>query len=76
MNNKQLDFIDLISIFSFCISLANLDENLNQSDKQELEDELAKKMNFVIQEIHSHLEDQDKKIDNILEVLNDIRGNF
>ena len=74
MNQKQLDFIDLISIMSFCISLANLNENLTQSDKQDLADELNKKVNLVLQEIHKHLEEQDVKIDKILEALkNDSR---
>ena len=71
MNQKQLDFMDIISIMSFCISLANLDENLTQSDKQDLTDELNNKMNLALQEIHKHLEEQDNKIDKILEELSD-----
>lgn len=74
MNNNQLTFLDIISIMSFCISLINLDENLSQGDKQDLQNDLAEKMEIILQEIHGHLEKQDIKIDKILEeVSNDNR---
>jgi hypothetical protein len=74
MNNNQLTFLDIISIMSFCISLMNLDENLSQGDKQDLQNDLAEKMEIILQEIHGHLEKQDIKIDKILEeVSNDNR---
>lgn len=74
MNNNQLAFLDIISIMSFCISLMNLDENLSQGDKQDLQNDLAEKMEIILQEIHGHLEKQDIKIDKILEeVSNDNR---
>ena len=74
MNNNQLTFLDIISIMSFCISLMNLDENLSQGDKQDLQNDLAEKMEIILQEIHEHLEKQDIKIDKILEeVSNDNR---
>ena len=70
MNTKQqLDFIDILSIMSFIIALMNLDENLTQGDKQDLQNELNKNIDKILQEVHSHLEKQDKKIDKILEVL-------
>lgn len=68
-DKQQMTMIDILSILSFCISLINLDENLGQSDKQELQNDLSKKINVVLSEIHSHLEEQDKKIDKILEVV-------
>ena len=34
---NQLSFIDLLSIASFAISLENLEENMTQSDKQDLQ---------------------------------------
>ena len=69
MNNKQLTFLDIINLMSFCIGLMNLDENLGQGDKQELLEEFSRKADGLLQEIHSHLADQDKKIDKILEEL-------
>lgn len=72
--NDQLTFLDILNIMSFCISLMNLNENLSQGDKQDLQNDLAEKMETILSEIHGHLEEQDKKIDKILEeVSNDNR---
>ena len=72
--NDQLTFLDTLNIMSFCISLMNLNENLSQGDKQDLQNDLAEKMETILSEIHGHLEEQDKKIDKILEeVSNDNR---
>lgn len=65
--NNQLNFLDLINLMSFCISLMNLNENITQNDKQEMMQELSKKTDLLLREIHQHLENQDKKIDMILE---------
>ena len=64
-------FLDIISIASFIVGLENLNENLTQSDKQDLQDDLSKNMDRVLNEIHAHLEEQDNKIDKILEALYD-----
>ena len=63
---SQLSFIDIISIASFLVSIENLEENLTQSDKQDLQNELSDKADLLLNEIHKHLEEQDKKIDEIL----------
>ncbi len=64
--NKQLDLLDTLNIMSFVIGLMNLDENMTQGDKQELMQELSNKAELLLNEIHSHLKEQDKKIDKIL----------
>lgn len=69
MRNKnmlELDFIDLISIAGFVIGLQNLEENINQNDKQEMMEDLNKQIQKVLNEVHAHLESQDKKLDEIL----------
>ena len=63
---SQLSFIDIISILSFVISLENLEENMTQSDKQELQNDLADKADKLLSEIHKHLETQDQKLDYII----------
>lgn len=63
---SQLSFLDIINIASFLISLENLEENMTQSDKQDLQKELSDKADLLLKEIHQHLEQQDKKIDEIL----------
>lgn len=68
-NNNQLSFLDIVNLMSFCISLMNLNENLSQGDKQDLQHDLSEKMEIILKEMHSHLKEQDVKIDKILEVV-------
>lgn len=70
MNTKELDLIDLLSIMSFVIALKNLDENITQSDKQDLQEDLDSKTRLLLDEIHAHLQEQDNKLEKIMEVLN------
>ena len=69
MNSRQWDFLDLISVMSFLIGVANYDENLTQSDKQELMNRVDTATQQTIGEIHNHLREQDAKIDRILEAV-------
>ena len=72
--NGQFTFLDIIALISFFIALENLDENLSQTDKQELQEDLSNSINKILQEIHGHLQMQDEKIDQILkELKNDSR---
>ena len=70
-NSNPLTFLDIINLMSFMIAIMNLNENLTQGDKQELLESLSNQTSELLNEIHSHLKEQDKKIDSILEVLND-----
>ena len=54
---------------SFVIALMNLDENMTQGDKQDLQRDLSNKADKLLMEIHSHLESQDEKLDFILKEL-------
>ena len=67
---NQLSFVDLISVASFVIALENLEENMTQSDKQDLQKDLSDKADLLLKEIHEHLERQDQKIDEILRRMN------
>ena len=66
MNDGQLDFLDVLNIMSFVIGLMNYDENLTQNDKQDLMQELNAKSDKLLEEIHSHLTEQDKKLNTIM----------
>ena len=75
--NGEFTFLDTIGLISFLIGMMNLEENLTQGDKQEIMESLSRKTDILLKEIHSHLEQQDKKIDRILEELtDDSRGDF
>ena len=67
--NSQLQFLDLLNIASFCIGLMNLDQNLTQNDKQELEEQLNTNIQLLLNEIHMHLAQQDQKMNLILQKL-------
>lgn len=69
MLKNQLEFIDLLSIASFCIGLMNLDENITQGDMQDLQKEFSTRAEYLLEEIHGHLTDQDKKLNTILQRL-------
>ena len=65
----EFTFLDIIALLSFCIGVINLDENLTQSDKADLQEELSKKADLLLKEIHGHLEKQDALLQSILEEL-------
>lgn len=67
--NENNNFLNLINIADFVLGVMNLQENLTQSDKQDIVDKLGKESDIILNKIHEHLEQQDKKIDRILEIL-------
>lgn len=59
------DFIDAISLISFMVGIANYDENLSQSDKDDLMKSLDEKTNEMLTRL-------EKDIDNQNEIIKDI----
>ena len=59
----NLDLLDLLTILSFALQVQNQSNIVGISDVQD-------EVNRAVSEIHSHLEEQDKNIKAILEVLN------
>ena len=72
-DNGQLEFLDLLNILSFVIALENLEENVTQSDKQELLQEFNDKASLLLTEIHQHLEKQDARLSAIEQTLKEIK---
>lgn len=74
-SSGELTAIDIISLLSFAIGLENLEMNISQTDLQEetqkLNDAVDKKVQLALTEIHTHLEQQDAKIDLILKKIGD-----
>ena len=62
-------FIDLVNLMDLAISLQNLRSNTSQEDSQKLEKHFNDKLELVLDEIHTHLQEQDNKIDLILKKL-------
>ena len=65
----EFTFLDYINIIAFWIAIQNYDMNLTQDDKQDLMESLTNKSQELLKEIHGHLEEQDRKLDLILEEL-------
>ena len=64
--NRQLSFLDALNVASFLIGIQNLEMNLDQNDKADLQNDLSKTAERLLSEIHAHLEAQDEKIDRII----------
>ena len=76
MTNNELDFLDIITLLSFVISVENLEQNLTQNDKQQLQNDLSEKADIILSEIHAHLEKQDKLLTEIMDKINNITSDF
>lgn len=59
MNDRMLD---AMTVISFIIGLANYEENVDQSQLQDA-------AQAIINGIHEHLHEQDKKIEEILKIV-------
>lgn len=68
-DNGEFTFLDILGIISFFVGIMNLNENLNQGDKQELLEKFSEEAERLLNEIHLHLQEQDEKIDKILKEL-------
>lgn len=73
-SNGEMTFLDALSLASFFIAVQNLDMNLTQDDKQDLQQQFDARLSQNMSEVHSHLETQDKKIDEILRILEDMQN--
>ena len=72
-DSNSLDFLDFVSLLSFWIGIENLESNMTQSDKQDLQNDLSEKSDLLLNEIHGHLEKQDQLLTQILKVLEGLK---
>lgn len=74
---KQLDFLDIVSLMSFCIALQNLDLNISAEDiansSAEIEKAFNDRLEKALEDIHGHLSVQDTKLNLILHKLEEIQ---
>lgn len=68
-DNNNLDFLDILNILSFLIGVMNYGENISQGDMQELAQTMSQHTSKAVEDVHSHLQEQDRKIEEILETL-------
>lgn len=63
------DMLDAITLLSFVIGIANYGENLSQSDKDDMMQALDRKTNAMIERLENDLEEQNKMLNEILNIL-------
>jgi len=59
---EGISLLDAMTFVSFCVGLANYDENVDQSS-------MNKTVKQAVDDIHYHLAEQDKKLSEILDKL-------
>lgn len=59
------DFIDAISPISFMVGIANYDENLSQSDKDDIMKSLDEKTNEMLTRLEKDIDNQNEMIKDI-----------
>lgn len=67
MNNRNDAMMDVLNILAFAMGVLNYNENIDQSMLQNT----AKN---IMNDIHNHLNEQDAKINRILELLENKKG--
>ena len=63
------DLLDAVTLLSFMIGIANYGENLSQSDKDDMMQALDRKTNAMIERLENDLEEQNKLLNEILNIL-------
>lgn len=61
------DFIDDLAVASFLIGIANYQENLTQSDKDDIMNHLDQQTKDILTKVQEALEEQNKMLTEILE---------
>lgn len=63
------DFLDALAVVSFMIGIANYNENLSQSDKDDMMKALDEKTNAMLSRLENDLAEQNEILREILERL-------
>ena len=63
------DLLDAVTLLSFMIGIANYGENLSQSDKDDMMQALDRKTNAMIERLENDMEEQNKLLNEILNIL-------
>lgn len=71
MNRRNQDFMDTLNILAFVIGLMNYNENLTQSDKDDMLQEVDRKMTAMLERLERDLSEQNDMLREILARLNE-----
>lgn len=73
--NREYDFLDVLTIASFLISLQNLNLNASTDDLSKYTNEIIERLEKDLDDIHGHLSVQDAKLNVLMNRLEDLHGN-
>lgn len=65
------DLLDAIAIVSFVVGIANYNENLSQSDKDDMMQALDKKTSALLKKLEDDIEEQNRMLTYIIDLLED-----
>jgi hypothetical protein len=71
--NNNLDFLDILSIISFAISIANYEQNLQQSSNDDLMKEIDQKTKELLSKLESDISRQNADISDIKQMLTNLQ---
>jgi hypothetical protein len=71
--NNDLDFLDILSIISFAISIANYNQNLQQSSNDDLMKEIDQKTKELLSKLESDISRQNADISDIKQMLTNLQ---
>lgn len=74
MRMKNNDFLDILTCLQFAITLVNYQQNLQQSNNDDIMKALDQKTNILIERLQQDLVRQDKMLKQILDRLEKIDG--
>lgn len=74
MGRLNEDFLDVMACMGFAIGLVNYQENLQQSDNDDIMKELDDKTNLMIERIEKDLDEQNSMLKAILKRLEEKDG--
>lgn len=66
------NFMDALALASFYLGMANLEENLTQSDKDDLMGRFDEQTNAILERIHGELEEQNRVLRDISSKLDEV----
>jgi hypothetical protein len=69
MDSNQWNFIDFVSLLSFALGHENLMENREQSRQNDVQSANDVQAQFLIKKLGEKFEEQNKKLDEILEAV-------
>jgi len=74
MYYSNQDLLDAVTLVSFLIGIMNYNENLSQSDKDDMMHALDEKTNAMLKRLESDLKEQNKMLEEVLRILKEGRN--